>query len=47
MSSSGGRNRVGDIVSAGLKLGLGLGEQEDELLRIDGVPSSYESGVWV
>jgi hypothetical protein len=37
---------VGDTVSAGLKLGLGLGEQEDELLGIDGVPS-YESGVWV
>jgi hypothetical protein len=34
---------VGDTGSAGLKLGPGLGEQEDELLMIDGVPSSYES----
>jgi len=38
---------VGDTVSAGLKLGLGPREQEDELLGVDSVPSSYESGVWV
>ena len=38
---------MGDTGSAGLKLGLGLGEREDELLVIDGVPSSYESGVGV
>ena len=47
MSSPGRRSRVGDTGSAGLKLGLGLGEREDELLVIEGVPSSYESGVWV
>lgn len=38
---------MGDTGSAGLKLGLGLGERDDELLVIDGVPSSYESCVWV
>ena len=38
---------MGNTGSAGLKLGLGLGERDDELLVIDGVPSSYESWVWV
>jgi hypothetical protein len=40
---------MSNIGSAGLKLGLGLGEQKDELAVINGVPISYESGhgVWV
>ena len=45
MSSPGGIRRVGDTGSAGLRLGLGLGERDDELLVIEGVPSSYVS--WV
>ena len=45
--SRGGRSWVSDTGSAGLRLGLGLGEWKDELVVIDGVPTSYESSVWV
>jgi hypothetical protein len=47
MFSRGSRSWVCDTGSAGLRLGLGLGEWKNELVVIDGVPTSYESSVWV